>query len=96
MLIFICFLQKQALEEVEKNVVAVKQALSGDGEVEPNPDNVSQIAVEICKEDVLGLFIHKLSILGWEVRNKTVLSHMFPVSSVFNLHNYVYFRQEKI
>ncbi|XP_026450023.1 calcium-binding protein 39-like [Papaver somniferum] len=59
---------EKALEEVEKNVVAVKQALSGDGEVEPNPDNVSQIAVEICKEDVLGLFIHKLSILGWEAR----------------------------
>ncbi|KAI3873247.1 hypothetical protein MKX03_016955 [Papaver bracteatum] len=59
---------EKALEEVEKNVVAVKQALSGDGEVEPNPDNVSQIVVEICKEDVLVLFIHQLSILGWEAR----------------------------
>ncbi|OVA04425.1 Mo25-like [Macleaya cordata] len=61
-----------ALEEVEKNFLAMRQTLSGDGEVEPNPDHVSQLALEICKEDVLGLFIHKLPILGWEARKDLV------------------------
>lgn len=42
--------------------------LSGDGESEPNLDQVSQFVEEICKEDVLTLLIHKLPILGWEVR----------------------------
>lgn len=41
--------------------------LSGDGEAEPNPDQVSQIAVEVCKDGVLDLFVHKLIILEWEV-----------------------------
>jgi hypothetical protein len=44
--------------------------LSGDGESEPNSDQVSQLVEEICKEDVLTLIIHKLPILGWEVRFK--------------------------
>lgn len=57
----------QALEEVEKNFLAMRVMLCGDGEVEPNLDQVSQLALEICKEDVLALFIHKLPILGWEV-----------------------------
>lgn len=41
--------------------------LLGDGEVEPNAEQVLQLAEEICKEDVISLLIHKLSILGWEV-----------------------------
>ena len=41
--------------------------LLGDGEVEPNAEQVSQLAEEICKEDVISLLIHKLSILGWDV-----------------------------
>lgn len=45
----------------------MKLLLLGDGEVEPNVDQVSQLAVEICKEDVIAFFFHKLSILGWEV-----------------------------
>jgi calcium binding protein 39 len=31
--------------------------LSGDGEVEPNQEQVLQIAIEICKEGVLSLFV---------------------------------------
>lgn len=57
----------QALEEVEKNFVSLRCMLAGDGEVEPNMDQVSQLATEVCKEDVLTLLIHKLPILGWEV-----------------------------
>lgn len=55
------------MEEVEKNIMAMRIMLSGDGEVEPNTDQVSQLALEICNEDVIALFIHKLPILGWEV-----------------------------
>ncbi|KAE9453189.1 hypothetical protein C3L33_14906, partial [Rhododendron williamsianum] len=62
----------QALEEVEKNFLAMRVMLCGDGEVEPNLDQVSQLALEICKEDVLALFIHKLPILGWEARKDLV------------------------
>lgn len=55
------------MEEVEKNFGTMKCMVSGDGETEPNMDQVSQLALEICKEGVLDLLIHKLPILGWEV-----------------------------
>lgn len=61
----------QALEEVEKNFATMRCMILGDGEVEPNAEQVSQLAEEICKEDVISLLIHKLSILGWEVSNDT-------------------------
>lgn len=63
---------EKALEEVEKNFVIMRCMLSGDGEAEPNMDQVMQLTVEICKEDVLSLFIHKLPILGWEARKDLV------------------------
>eukprot|EP00262_Sarcandra_glabra_P013217 TRINITY_DN3621_c0_g1_i2.p1 TRINITY_DN3621_c0_g1~~TRINITY_DN3621_c0_g1_i2.p1 ORF type:complete len:341 (+),score=57.23 TRINITY_DN3621_c0_g1_i2:113-1135(+) len=63
---------EKALEEVEKNFLSMRQMLSGDGEVEPNADQVSQLALEICKEDVLSLFVYKLPILGWEARKDLV------------------------
>ena len=62
--------QFQALEEVEKIFPIMKCMLLGDGEVEPNTEQVSQLAEEICKEDVISLLIHKLSLLGWEVSNE--------------------------
>lgn len=55
------------MEEVEKNILAMKTMLLGDGEVEPSQDQVSQLTVEICNEDVIPLFFHNLSFLGWEV-----------------------------
>lgn len=57
----------QANEEIEKNFSMMRCMLSGDGEVEPNPEQVSQLTLEVCKEDLLVLIIHKLPILGWEV-----------------------------
>ncbi|GAV63344.1 Mo25 domain-containing protein [Cephalotus follicularis] len=63
---------EKALEEVEKNFVTMRCMLSGDGEVEPNVEQVSQLALEVCKEDVLALLIHKLPILGWEARKDLV------------------------
>ncbi|XP_009339937.2 calcium-binding protein 39 [Pyrus x bretschneideri] len=63
---------EKALEEVEKNFTTMKCMLSGDGETEPNMDHISQLALEICKEGVLDLLIHKLPILGWEARKDLV------------------------
>ena len=57
----------QALEDVEKNVFTLRQTLSGDGEAEPNQEQVLQISLEICKEGVLSLFVQNLPSLGWEV-----------------------------
>lgn len=62
----------KALEEAEKNIVSIRQILSGDGENEPNQDQISQIALDICKEDVLSLFVQKLPTLGWEARKDLV------------------------
>ncbi|KAL4271473.1 hypothetical protein GQ457_13G015120 [Hibiscus cannabinus] len=63
---------EKAMEEVEKNFAAMRCMLSGDGEVEPNVEQVSQLALEISKEDVISLVIHKLPTLGWEVRKDLV------------------------
>ncbi|ONK62875.1 uncharacterized protein A4U43_C07F9040 [Asparagus officinalis] len=58
----------KALEEVEKNILSMKHMICGDGETEPNQDQVTQLATEICKEDVLSLFVQKLPSLGWDAR----------------------------
>ncbi|KAL6838266.1 hypothetical protein ACP4OV_031938 [Aristida adscensionis] len=62
----------KALEEVEKNISSLRLLVSGDGEVEPNEDQVLQITLEICKEDVISLFIQNLPSLGWGVRKDLV------------------------
>ncbi|KAG8483249.1 hypothetical protein CXB51_022190 [Gossypium anomalum] len=64
---------EKAMEEVEKNFVTMRCMLSGDGEVEPNVEQVSQLALEISKEDVISLVVHKLPILGWEVSKKDLV-----------------------
>ncbi|XP_038720112.1 calcium-binding protein 39-like isoform X1 [Tripterygium wilfordii] len=63
---------EKALEEVDKNFATMRCMLCGDGEVEPNVEQVSQLAIEFCKEDVLALLVHKLPILGWEARKDLV------------------------
>ncbi|KAF6177033.1 hypothetical protein GIB67_040931 [Kingdonia uniflora] len=50
----------------------MRQMLSGDGEVEPNAEHVSELTSEIYKEDALSPLIHKLFILGWEARKDLV------------------------
>ncbi|XP_010228597.1 putative MO25-like protein At5g47540 isoform X2 [Brachypodium distachyon] len=62
----------RALEEVEKNISSLRQLLSGDGEAEPNQEQVVQITVEICNEDVLPVFVQNLPSLGWGVRKDLV------------------------
>ncbi|ERN12416.1 hypothetical protein AMTRI_Chr01g114450 [Amborella trichopoda] len=63
---------EKALEEVDKNFLSMRQMLLGDGDVEPIPDQVSQITLEVCKEGVLDLFVHKLPVLGWDARKDLV------------------------
>ncbi|CAI0560003.1 unnamed protein product [Linum tenue] len=63
---------EKASEEVEKNFVTLKYMLQGDGEVEPNMEQVSQLVIEICKEDVLTLMVHELLNLGWAARKDLV------------------------
>ncbi|OEL37536.1 putative MO25-like protein [Dichanthelium oligosanthes] len=62
----------KALEEVEKNISSLRLLISGDGEVEPNQEQVLQITLEICKEDVISLFVQNLPSLGWTVRKDLV------------------------
>ncbi|KAI0510445.1 hypothetical protein KFK09_011047 [Dendrobium nobile] len=62
----------KALEDVEKNIISMRQMLSGDGEAEPSQEQISQMALEICKEDVLSLFVQKLPSLGWDARKDLV------------------------
>jgi len=63
----------KALEEVEKNISSLRLLIYGDGEVEPNQEQVLQITLEICKEDVISLIIQNLPSLGWGVRKDLVL-----------------------
>ncbi|KAJ1297047.1 hypothetical protein BS78_01G348500 [Paspalum vaginatum] len=62
----------KALEEVEKNISSLRLLISGDGEIEPNQEQVLQITLEICKEDVISLFVQNLPSLGWGVRKDLV------------------------
>ncbi|XP_044977850.1 degreening-related gene dee76 protein-like isoform X1 [Hordeum vulgare subsp. vulgare] len=62
-----------ALEEVEKNISSLRKVLTGDGEAGANQEQVLQIALEICKEGVLSLFVQNLPSLGWGVRKDLVI-----------------------
>jgi hypothetical protein len=64
---FFFFFVLKAQEEVEKNFGTMRCMLCGDGEAEPNMEQVTQLVQEICKEDIIALLIHKLPSLGWEV-----------------------------
>ncbi|XP_019156948.1 PREDICTED: calcium-binding protein 39 [Ipomoea nil] len=64
--------REKALEEAEKNIMSMKVMLLGDGESEPNPDQVSQLTIEVCNEDAIALFFHQLTVLGWEARKNLV------------------------
>ncbi|KAI5060098.1 hypothetical protein GOP47_0024518 [Adiantum capillus-veneris] len=62
----------KALEEAEKNLAAIKQALLGDVETEPNPEQISQIVLEACRGDFLETLVQKLPLLTWEARKDSV------------------------
>ncbi|MQL89050.1 hypothetical protein Taro_021617 [Colocasia esculenta] len=68
---------EKALEDVDKSFFAMRQMLCGDGEIEAIPEQVLQLAQEICKEDTISLFVHKLPMLGWEARKD--LAHCWGI-----------------
>lgn len=76
----------------------MKVMLLGDGEVEPNVDQITQLALEICKEDVIVLFFHKLSLLGWEVSNYDIIILYIQLLCLLSKRSHFCFRhrQEKI
>lgn len=63
---------EKGMEEVEKNILTMRTMLSGDGEVEPSAEQITQLTLEICNEDAISLLFHKLPILGWETRKNVV------------------------
>lgn len=63
---------EKALEEVEKNLAAIKQMLLGDAETEPNLEQITQIVSEACREDFIELLVQKLPILAWDARKDSV------------------------
>ncbi|KAH6755533.1 Mo25 family protein [Perilla frutescens var. hirtella] len=63
---------EKSMEEVEKNIMTMRTMLSGDGEVEPSAEQITQLTLEICNEDAISLLFHKLPILGWETRKNVV------------------------
>ncbi|XP_048499396.1 uncharacterized protein LOC104890521 isoform X3 [Beta vulgaris subsp. vulgaris] len=64
---------EKALEEVGRNLSTMRLMLCGDGESEPSTDQILQLALEICKEDVIPLLVHKLHLFGWQARKDLVL-----------------------
>ena len=52
---------------MDKHLLAMRKMLLGQNEIEPNSEQILQLALEACKEDLLELLVQKLHILGWEV-----------------------------
>lgn len=65
-------LTEKALEEVEKNLPAIKQMLFGDAETEPNLEQINQLTTEACREDFLDLLVKKMPVLNWDARKDCV------------------------
>eukprot|EP01086_Lenisia_limosa_P001340 TRINITY_DN124_c0_g1_i1.p2 TRINITY_DN124_c0_g1~~TRINITY_DN124_c0_g1_i1.p2 ORF type:complete len:336 (-),score=85.48 TRINITY_DN124_c0_g1_i1:42-1049(-) len=67
---------EKAVEEISKYIIAMKNILYGEGEADPSPDLVTQLANEVYSNDLLSLFINNLSYLEFEARK--------DVASVYN------------
>ncbi|KAJ3304362.1 hypothetical protein HDV03_002843 [Kappamyces sp. JEL0829] len=64
---------KKANEDISKNLVTMKNALYGDGENEPNPETVSQLATEITNSDLLVLLVHHIHSFEFEAKKDVAL-----------------------
>lgn len=60
--------QKKYIEEISRNLVAMKQVLYGDAETEPVPDLVAQLSQEVYNTDVCINLIQQLSKLEFEAK----------------------------
>ena len=61
--------KRKASEDVSKNLGYVKTLLYGDGENEPLPDQVAQLAQEVYNQDVLQLLVLNIWRFEFEVRS---------------------------
>ncbi|XP_078435741.1 mo25 family protein [Wolffia australiana] len=69
--------REKAREDVDKIIVTMRHFLSGDGDLEPNQEQISQFVQEICKEDILSLFAFKLPVISWDARKD--LAHCWGI-----------------
>ncbi|KAK8849701.1 hypothetical protein IAR55_005036 [Kwoniella newhampshirensis] len=60
--------RKRINEEISRLLASVKSSLSGEGDVEPSPDAVAQIANEVYAQDLLSLMIIHLGKFDFEAR----------------------------
>ncbi|XP_073397022.1 uncharacterized protein [Physcomitrium patens] len=65
-------LLEKSMEEVDKNLKAMKDLLLGDSDTEPNAEVVAEVIQEICKIDVLELIVQKIPTMDWEARKDCV------------------------
>lgn len=68
--------KRKAGEEVSKNLFQIKFILYGDGENEPQPDQVAQLAQEVYNNDVLQLLVQNIWRFEFEAKK--------DVSQIFN------------
>ncbi|EPQ27412.1 uncharacterized protein PFL1_04950 [Pseudozyma flocculosa PF-1] len=68
--------RRKASEEVSKNLYQIKVILYGDGENDPQPDQVAQLAQEVYNNDLLQLLVRDISKLEFEAKK--------DVSQIFN------------
>lgn len=58
-------------EELSKFIAAIKQVLYGDGEHDPNPEHVTQLAAEVYTQDLITLLIQHLALIEFEAKKDT-------------------------
>lgn len=59
-------------EEISKNLILMKQVFYGDGESEPNQDQITQLANDIYGADLIPLLISNMSKLEFEAKKDLV------------------------
>lgn len=69
--------RRKATEEVSKTLFAIKTILYGDGESDPQPEMVAQLATEVYSSDVLQLLIANIARFEFEAKK--------DVSQIFNV-----------
>lgn len=69
--------RRKAVEEVSKTLCQIKAILFGDGDSEPQPDLVAQLAQEVYAHDVLQLFVAHIGKFEFEAKK--------DVSQIFNI-----------
>lgn len=69
--------RRKAVEEISKTLSQIKAILFGDGEAEPQPELVAQLAQEVYSHDVLQLLVAHISKFEFEAKK--------DVSQIFNI-----------